>query len=555
MDAQREVTLESLTWDEDLPSGTDVEFQLAVSDSPDGPFEFVGPNGHWSTRFTGGEPLPRLVGRYIRYRCYLHSDGVVTPSVGDIQVGFSGLQPSSVTFYEYDPAGNRTRKVRQTNAGVVLEEVLDDESWAPEDRINNLNQLMRRDVTDSGGTLTWRYEWDPDGNMTGKTNGTDTFDYTWSDEGRLTRVEGPGGLDIEYKYDSMGRMLRRVDGADSWAFEWNGWDLVRETAPDGTVTRYFCPERFLHRFQRGTNYYSVHADALGCVRTITDAAGRVVSRFDYGAYGEELQTSTGSVSGSFPYGFGGAHGCRTDRDLELIYMRNRWYDGSLGRFLSRDPIGVAGGLNYYSYASGNPVSRVDPSGLDWETAVRENAVFIKGAAKAYGIPGWVLAATVAMENASSKPIYRGEAEEQNRGGIGNFSSGVANVKPATAAWLLGLYPKNVSFKAFNTSTAAQKFRWYRGLNIKTRQELACEIEVPYKNIAIAAIYLRRIKDEIFPDVKELSLDQWGVVYSWYNGEYSTTFVQGFGPHARPGQNGRNWRDFVKGSPDLRTLFP
>jgi uncharacterized protein RhaS with RHS repeats len=44
-------------------------------------------------------------------------------------------------------------------------------------------------------------------------------------------------------------------------------------------------------------------------------------------------------------------------------MRNRWYDPQTGRFLSQDPIGLAGGVNLYAYAGNNPASYSDPFGL------------------------------------------------------------------------------------------------------------------------------------------------------------------------------------------------
>ncbi len=46
----------------------------------------------------------------------------------------------------------------------------------------------------------------------------------------------------------------------------------------------------------------------------------------------------------------------------LQHVGARWYDGAVGRFLQRDPIGVAGGINPYLYCAGNPVTFVDPSG-------------------------------------------------------------------------------------------------------------------------------------------------------------------------------------------------
>ena len=46
-----------------------------------------------------------------------------------------------------------------------------------------------------------------------------------------------------------------------------------------------------------------------------------------------------------------------------LYMRNRYYDPASGQFTQADPIGVAGGLNVYGFAAGDPVSYADPFGL------------------------------------------------------------------------------------------------------------------------------------------------------------------------------------------------
>ena len=47
----------------------------------------------------------------------------------------------------------------------------------------------------------------------------------------------------------------------------------------------------------------------------------------------------------------------------VYYYRNRYYDASLGRFISEDPIGLRGGSNLYPYVRNNPTNRVDPLGL------------------------------------------------------------------------------------------------------------------------------------------------------------------------------------------------
>ncbi|MEX3970503.1 RHS repeat-associated core domain-containing protein [Paraburkholderia caribensis] len=64
-----------------------------------------------------------------------------------------------------------------------------------------------------------------------------------------------------------------------------------------------------------------------------------------------------------------AQGQYHDEELGLHYNRHRYYDPYAGRFISKDPIGIAGGINPYQYAP-NPISWIDPLGLTGEDVYR-----------------------------------------------------------------------------------------------------------------------------------------------------------------------------------------
>lgn len=107
-------------------------------------------------------------------------------------------------------------------------------------------------------------------------------------------------------------------------------------------------------------YY--HYDGTGHVRAITDSTGAVVERYDYDAFGALRNTPTGlSNDRRFT-------GEQHDAETAYTYLRARYYDPALGRFISKDPFkGVKSDpqtLNGYIYSVNNPVNRVDRSGKE-----------------------------------------------------------------------------------------------------------------------------------------------------------------------------------------------
>jgi RHS repeat-associated protein len=98
---------------------------------------------------------------------------------------------------------------------------------------------------------------------------------------------------------------------------------------------------------------------MGTVKGITDSGGTLINRTEYDSFGGILSHSNPAVADRF-----GFTGREHDPETGLIYYRARWYEPSLGRFLSEDSVGFAAAdTNLRRYVFGSPMMGVDPSGL------------------------------------------------------------------------------------------------------------------------------------------------------------------------------------------------
>ena len=105
-------------------------------------------------------------------------------------------------------------------------------------------------------------------------------------------------------------------------------------------------------------YYFYHYDGLGSTVAITDSNGDVVNTYAYSPYG----LVGGQETIPNPFKYVGRFGVM-DEGNGLYFMRARYYDPEVGRFINKDPIGFLGGLNLYAYVGNNALNLVDPLGL------------------------------------------------------------------------------------------------------------------------------------------------------------------------------------------------
>ena len=126
------------------------------------------------------------------------------------------------------------------------------------------------------------------------------------------------------------------------------------------ATNTFGANGLISRHTTATNASVFYAfDERGNVAQRLDAGGIVLSTDLYDAFGAR----TGTAPASDPWGFGAQWGEQTDNETGLVLCTNRYNDPQQGRFLTRDPLGYAGGINLYGYVGNNLVNSVDPSGL------------------------------------------------------------------------------------------------------------------------------------------------------------------------------------------------
>jgi RHS repeat-associated protein len=186
---------------------------------------------------------------------------------------------------------------------------------------------------------------------------------TYDTANRLTSVTSDT-LTTTFEYDGLGsRVVQTVDGVETrYALDVaGGLPEVIVATTGATSPRYVQVQgQILAQVGAGAWGY-VAPDALGSVRQLVDPDGLVTLAQSYDPFGVLLEAAGPGASG---FGYTGE---QVDAGTGLVFLRARYYEPGVGRFLSEDPKpGIAylpKTLHIYAYAWNNPVVFVDPSGL------------------------------------------------------------------------------------------------------------------------------------------------------------------------------------------------
>ena len=306
--------------------------------------------------------------------------------------------------YEYDSRGNITR--------------IDDGTYETRYSYDLRDQLIREDNEKCG--RTWVYTYSPGGNILSKTEyyytegtlGTpiSTIDYTYQDDlgwkdllteydGQVLTYDGMGNLTSDGTWDYTWKHGSELSGMAgngdtlSFSYDAEGVRLSKNSQVTG-LTRYYYtlgklsvmtvdsgtgPDTLHFTYDvmgpstvtyNGALYYYIR-NAQGDVTGIVDSLGDQVVTYTFDAWGKLLST-TDTTS----FGLGDINPLRYrgyvyDSETELYYLKSRYYDPEMGRFISSDspsvptisPDSATLNKNLFSYCDNNPVNKVDSDGL------------------------------------------------------------------------------------------------------------------------------------------------------------------------------------------------
>ncbi len=229
------------------------------------------------------------------------------------------------------------------------------------------------------------YTYDEDGNLTQIKNRltSETKKFYYDSENRMIKYEhypsesSPKDTTAEYSYDIFGRRLTKTVNGTTTRFLYDGtavsYELDSNNQPKIKYFTGFRTDEYLGHlnYSEVTDWggfiqnpmhqggYIYFTDQVGTIEKVVkdNSTGEIKEQRTYDVFGN-LINHTGE--NTTPIGFQSKY---HDTESGLYYYYHRYYDPNTGRFITEDPIGIAGGLNLYKAFGNNPVSYVDPWGL------------------------------------------------------------------------------------------------------------------------------------------------------------------------------------------------
>ena len=293
----------------------------------------------------------------------------------------TGALSNNISAYDYgysfDHIGNRLTSRLGNNSNIYTN--------------NNVNQYTV--INTPQGTTQSAH--DADGNMTSIPLADHSLSTaTWNAENRLTSLV-LGNTRLVFIYDYQGRRVEKKVYSGSTATGWtlnkterfvyDDFKLIEKLdggnsnavlqkltwQPSSLGMDVPLAVAAVNSEQATVNYYYL-TDANKNIGQLVDASVATVAQYEYSPFGE-LTVKTGAYADANPFRFSSEY---HDDESGLVYYNYRYYSPIIGKWLSRDPIGEAGGLNLYTFLDNSSINRWDNWGLcdcntwtEWSNAV------------------------------------------------------------------------------------------------------------------------------------------------------------------------------------------
>lgn len=293
--------------------------------------------------------------------------------------------------YTLGPAGNRIRVVEQSGRTVNYS-------------YDTLYRLVEEEIVDAAlGNKNISYTYDGFGNRLTKTDGSGVTSYTYDSNDRLITETGPSGT-LNYTYDDNGNTLSKTDGADTTDYSYDyenrligaqssastigyAYDLdgIRtQSIVDGAITNYVVDKNRdyaqvieerngsgglivsyvygddLIRQQRGSVDRLYLYDGQMSTRQLIDSGENITDEYNFDAFGIIID-KVGITANNYLY-----TGEQYDPNVGFYYLRARFYNQGIGRFITRDLLQGSAfeplTLHRYLYTKSDPTNNWDPSG-------------------------------------------------------------------------------------------------------------------------------------------------------------------------------------------------